>query len=343
MVIEKLELADFRNFTLRELAFSHNEVILTGPNGSGKSNTLESIGFLSLLRSFRNASPREMVRLGSKGFTLRAAINAAHGRETLTVRESLSGRRELFIGKAAVCRSSDFIREFHCVIFSPEDRMLTGGSSGYRRKFFDILISTVEPEYLHRLSCYSRALLQRNRALKQNFRLGSAFDMELAENAPFIAERRACYAGKLAVAINTLLAGKSYVDVIYKSDTPETPEQFLKLLHSRRESELRRCCTMTGIHLDEVEIIFNGKPLRTFGSTGQIRLISLLMKLAQFQMFRHGSSAPVTVLADDITGELDESNFKLFLETIKGADQCFFTFASQIPEQLRGGQIIPLG
>ncbi|MBE6391521.1 MAG: DNA replication and repair protein RecF [Lentisphaerae bacterium] len=340
MVIEKLELADFRNFTCRELAFSHQQVIFHGPNGTGKSNALESIAFLSLLRSFRNAPTRELIRLGAKSFTLGATIRTAHGREKIRVRESLSGQRELFIGKAAIRRSSEFIREFHCVVFSPEDRMITGGSSGCRRKFFDILISTVEPEYLQRLSRYTRALLQRNRALKQNLKLVNAFDEELAEQAPCIARRRRFYAEKLADNVNTLLDSRGSIELNYKTDTPDSPEEFLKLLHSRKASELRRSCTLTGIQLDEFEIIFDGKPLRNFGSTGQLRLISLLMKLAQFKLFRQETPAPVAVLADDITGELDEKNLQLFLETISGADQSFFTFASTIPDALKESEII---
>ena len=340
MVIERLELADFRNFTFRELAFSHNRTVFTGPNGSGKTNTLESIAFLSLLRSFRNAPARELIRLGAKHFTLKADINVKCGRERLAVREHLSGQRELFIGRAAVRKSSDFIREFHCVVFSPEDRLITGGSSGHRRKFFDILISTVEPEYLYRLSRYSRALIQRNKALKQNPRLADAFDQELAEQAPFIAARRRHYSAELANAVNELLGKKGDFELIYKTDTPDTREEFLTLLHSKKSSELRRCCTLSGVQLDEFELVFNDKTLRNFGSTGQLRLISLLMKLAQFQMFRSGTPAPVVVLADDISGELDAENFNLFLNTISSADQSFFTFAANIPEPLQDSEII---
>ena len=340
MVIEKLELADFRNFTCRELAFSHSKVIFYGPNGSGKTNALESIAFLSLLRSFRNAPPRELVRLGAKSFRLAADIRAAHGRERLTVKEDISGKRELFIGRAAIRKSSDFIREFHCVIFSPEDRQITGGSSGHRRKFFDILISTIEPEYLYRLSCYTRALLQRNRALKHNSALADAFDGELAAHAPYIAERRMEFSKKIMDCVNQLLGERNKVEFIYKTDTPGNSESFLKLLHSRKNSEIRRCCTLTGIQLDEFEIIFNDKPLRNFGSTGQLRLISLLMKLAQFKLFQSDTPAPVAVLADDISGELDRANFELFLKTIAEADQAFFTFASTIPEALKDSEII---
>ena len=342
MVISSIELTNFRNFEWRKLVFCNRNIFFTGKNGSGKSNLLESIAFSSLLRSFRGASPKEMIRLGTKEFQIKTVLQGKVGEETLHISESLSGKRRLEINHHPVSRSSDFIREFHCVVFSPEDRMLTGGSSGCRRKFFDILISTIEPEYLLRLSRYTRALMQRNRALKQNPKLAGEFNEELSLQAPFIAARRQNYTRELTAAVNILLNGENTVDIIYKTDTPGSPEAFLELLSSRSASEQRRCCTLTGVHLDEFEIIFNGKSLRTYGSTGQLRLISLLMKLAQFQMFRHQTPAPVAVLADDITGELDEHNLNLFLSTISHADQCFFTFASNIPEKLREAQCITL-
>ena len=182
--------------------------------------------------------------------------------------------------------------------------------------------------------------MQRNRALKQNPHLADAFDQELAEQAPFIAARRKYYSDELAKAVNLLLGNKGKLELIYKTDTPETPDEFLNVLHSRKAAELRRCCTLTGIQLDEFELIFNGKLLRNFGSTGQLRLISLLMKLVQFKMFQTGTPAPVVVLADDISGELDAENFNLFLNTIASADHTFFTFAASIPEPLRDSEII---
>ena len=185
--------------------------------------------------------------------------------------------------------------------------------------------------------------MQRNRALKQNPALAGAFDQELAEQAPFIAARRAFYAEKMVHAVNELLGSKGKLELIYKTDTPDTMEAFLQLLNSKKSSELRRCCTLTGVQLDEFELIFNGKTLRNFGSTGQLRLISLLMKLAQFQMFQNDTPAPVAVLADDISGELDAENFELFLQTISSADQAFFTFASGVPEALKDSEIIQIG
>ncbi len=327
VVIESLELTNFRNFESRKLFFHNRNVFFLGKNGAGKSNLLESIGFASLLRSFRGASPREMIRIGSREFQLKTILRTRAGCETLNVIEHISGKRELFIQNAPVQKSSDFIHEFHTVVFAPEDRMIVSGSSGFRRRYFDILISGVEPEYLLRLSRYQRALIQRNRALKSSPHLAGAFEEELALQAPFIAETRRRYAGAVAEACTVLLAGKADFAIQYRGDSGGDPAEHRKILALKHESELRRQCTLCGPQLDEFEMFFNGKLLRTYGSTGQIRLISLLLKLAQFRLLRTSSAAPVAVLADDVTGELDANNLQLFLDTISGAQQCFFTFA----------------
>ena len=111
MLIEQLELTDFRNYSSGRFQFSRDKVVFTGPNGIGKTNLLESISFLSILRSFRTVSGREMVRLGSRGFDLRCRIDKGGLREDLRVVQALSGRRETFIGANRIRRSSEFIRE----------------------------------------------------------------------------------------------------------------------------------------------------------------------------------------------------------------------------------------
>ena len=343
MFIRSVELTNFRNFVSRELVFDSRNIIFQGPNGSGKSNLLESIGFTSLLRSFRGAPPREMIRIGAREFTICTELKGKYAPEKLLVSETLSGKRKLFINNEAVRRSSDFIREFHCVIFAPEDREITAGTSGCRRRFFDILISETEPEYLLRLSRYNRALNQRNRALKFAPAAAEAFEEELAEQAPFIAAKRRFYGEEIESRVCELLGNRGDFKIVYRSDTPDNPVAHRELLVAKRDNELRRQCTLCGPQLDEFDMIFNGKVLRTYGSTGQLRLISLLLKLAEFQIVRKQSSAPVAVLADDVTGELDDRNLELFLQTVAGADQCFFTFAETPRFTLDDLQVINVG
>ncbi len=343
MVIQSIALTNFRNFESRELVFCNRNIFFQGNNGTGKSNLLESIAFASLLRSFRGAAPREMIRIGAKEFNLKVVLNGRIAPRILQISESLSGRRQLAINGENIRRSSDFIREFHTIVFAPEDREIASGTSGCLRRFFDILISGLEVEYLLRLSRYSRALNQRNRALKSAPQTAGAFEEELAEQAPFIAARRRHYAGLVAERVNTLLAARGSFEIIYRGNSGATPDEHRQLFAAKRASELRRQFTLCGPQLDEFDFIFNGKLLRTYGSTGQIRLIALLLKMAQYQLLSVNSSVPLVVLADDVTGELDEYNLDLFLSTISTAGQCFFTFAEEPRFTLPESFTIPVG
>jgi len=328
-LLEQLGLTDFRNCENVQLRFSREKVVFTGPNGTGKTNLLESIYFLSILRSFRSASGRELTRIGCRGFEVSARIHSRGYPETLRIVQQ-ADRREMFIGGAKIRKSSEFIREFRAVVFVPEDRNIVAGSSSFRRRFFDMLISTLDETYLSRLVDYNRALSQRNRALKIpiNRTVAAAFEPELAKNAPSIAEIRRKYAGLVEEEVNQLLAqrGGGEFSIQYRFDYPEISEEYLNVLHRNREKEIIRSCTGIGPQLDEFDFSLDGRRLRHYGSTGQIRMISLLLKLAEFNLVRRSAAEKVAVLVDDVTGELDEMNKLRFFETIAGADQQFFTF-----------------
>lgn len=134
-LIEQLELANFRSYAAGRFRFSSSRVVFTGPNGAGKTNLLESIYFLSILRSFRTVSGRELVRIGERGFELKARVDKGAYHEELRLAQTLAGKRETWIGANRIRRSSEFIREFRAVVFVPEDRNISGGSSSFRRRF----------------------------------------------------------------------------------------------------------------------------------------------------------------------------------------------------------------
>lgn len=342
-LIETLKLARFRNCAEGVFLFSSDKVVFTGPNGSGKTNLLEAICFLSILRSFRTVSGRELIQLGERGFELGCRLRKSVFREELRVVQWADGRREISIDGNRLRRSSEFIREFRAVLFVPEDRNIPGGSSSCRRRFFDMLIATREGDYLNALSNYNRALSQRNRALKQTEKpeIAALFEPELARHAPLISSRRKLYAQWVEDEVNAMLTAETGVEfrIRYKSDFPEDEAEYLALLRKNREKERIRAWTSIGPQLDEFEFLLDGKILRFYGSTGQIRMIALLLKLAQFNLFRRSGDGFLVVLADDVTGELDEHNKEFFLQTISRADQQFFTF-TEFPAFLRGAQEI---
>lgn len=328
-MIDFLELENFRSFVCREFVFSSSDIVLTGANGSGKTSVLEAVYYTGILRSFRGARARELVRIGEQRFALNCRLNNGKFRTMLRVVEDLAGKRDLYIGGVRPGRSSDFIREFRTVCFVPEDREIVSGSSGYRRRFFDMMISGVDPCYLKSLSDYMRALAQRNRALKSSKPdIARRFDEELAMRAAEISSCRLEYSGLISEHVGKLLEGSSTeFGIRYICESSMDKEQNLHFLKRNFDRDRQRGCTMWGPQLDEFEFRFDGKVLRSFGSTGQKGIIALLLKLAEFNVFRSRGSGGVIVLADDVLCDLDRKNSELFLETVKSAEQRFFTFA----------------
>ena len=339
-----IELDRFRNYTRKRFDFSSDTVLLFGKNGTGKTNLLEAISYLSLLRSFRgHVQSRELCAFTESVFTLSATLDKGRFKEKLYIAETKSGKRELKIGEAKIHRSSEFIREFRTVAFVPEDKLIVSGSSGYRRRFFDIMISTLDPMYFNALMCYNRALAQRNKALKSNPAMAKMFEPELAEQVSTICSKRQFFAGKTVEIFNRISNNKYDFNISYRPDYPSESDGFLEHLEKTRKKETERCCTLSGPQRDEFIFTLNGKELRVFGSTGQIGISSLLLKMTEFELVKTLIDLPVIALIDDVTGELDRQNCDLFLDIIKSADQRFFTFSKEenIPD-LSGVQRIDL-
>ena len=330
IVLREIELDRFRNYGRKRFDFSSENVLLFGPNGSGKTNLLEAVSYLSVLRSFRGrVSSRELCAFDESAFSLSAVLDKGRFREKLRVVESRSGKRELAIGDAKIARSSEFIREFRCVAFVPEDKFIIAGSSGCRRRFFDMLVSTLDPAYLTALMCFNRALAQRNRAFKTDPRSVRLFEPELAERLELICARRAEFAAKIARGFNRISGNRYDFAISYSPDYPAEKSAFLDHLEKLRPRETERFCTLAGPHRDEFVFTLGGRELRVFGSTGQVAMAALLLKMAEFELVRAGTDRPVVALIDDVTGDLDQANRALFLDVVKAADQRFFTFSRE--------------
>ena len=346
MRIDALELCDFRNAERKTFEFFGREVVLCGHNGAGKSNILEAIHFLSILRSFRTASVRDMIRIGARGFRIAGKIRHDGYPETLEVEQLPNNRRRLSIDGAPVARSSEFIREFRAVAFTPEDREITAGGSSFRRRFFDMYLSVTEPEYLAALQRYGAALARRNAVLRDpraDLAVAAAFEPDLAACAAVLIPARRRCAETVCAKVNELLKSPR-LETAYRSDSPGNSEEYLARLQADRERERKRGCTGFGPQTDDFHFLLDGKPLREFGSNGQLRLMALYLKMAAFVLLRDGG-APVVALVDDVTGELDRNARECFLELLRSADQAFYTMTARpgAGDPLAGAQVIEIG
>ena len=70
LLVDTLELRDWRNFEQRDIAFSPTMTVLHGHNAVGKTNTVEALQLLTAGASFRKPRPVQLVREGAEGAAL---------------------------------------------------------------------------------------------------------------------------------------------------------------------------------------------------------------------------------------------------------------------------------
>ena len=72
MIVERLELVDFRNYATASFELTPGTTVVVGDNGQGKTNLAEALAYLATLASFRGAPTDALVRVGADSAVVRA-------------------------------------------------------------------------------------------------------------------------------------------------------------------------------------------------------------------------------------------------------------------------------
>ncbi|MFM8662643.1 MAG: AAA family ATPase, partial [Acidimicrobiaceae bacterium] len=65
MILQQIQLSDFRNYTNAQIDFDSGVSAIIGSNGQGKTNLTEALAYLSTMKSFRGVPTEAMIRLGT--------------------------------------------------------------------------------------------------------------------------------------------------------------------------------------------------------------------------------------------------------------------------------------
>ncbi|MEP6551567.1 MAG: hypothetical protein ABJB95_10305, partial [Gemmatimonadales bacterium] len=79
--VNRLAIRDFRNLERVDLDLPPDGAVIVGDNGHGKTNVLESIYYLQILRSIRDARDQDLTRFDTAGFHILAGANTPDERE----------------------------------------------------------------------------------------------------------------------------------------------------------------------------------------------------------------------------------------------------------------------
>src|SRR5690606_25931847 len=104
-----LELTDFRSYPHLEWRPDPGVNLLIGPNGAGKTNTLEAVGYLATLRSFRGVTDEGLVADGEDRAYVRGGIErgAERGEGRIEIEIGRRGPRRVQVDGLRLRRTSD--------------------------------------------------------------------------------------------------------------------------------------------------------------------------------------------------------------------------------------------
>ena len=325
MWIKKIKIKNFRNYESEEINLEKNINIFYGQNAQGKTNIIESIFLCSLGKSFRTKKDKEMIKLNEQNAVVEVEYEKSDRDGKIKI--EIGNKKNIYLNGIKIKKLSELLGNLNIVIFTPDDINILKGGPQNRRRFLDIMISQLRPNYMHILNLYIKTMEQRNNYLRQikeehkDENLLEIWDEKLAEYAIKIYEYRKEFIEKiikkLDVIHKNITNGEEQIELEYVTEC-DSKEKYLKLLKERRKLDIIKGFTTKGVHRDDFVIYINKKDIKIFGSQGQNRTAMLSLKLAELQVIYDEIGEYPILLLDDFMSELDKTRRKNFLENIEG-------------------------
>ncbi len=324
MWIKNIKIKNFRNYEKEEINLEKNINIFYGENAQGKTNIIEAIFLCSLGKSFRAKKDIEMIKLNEQNAIIEIEYEKSDRDGKIKI--ELGNKKNIYLNGIKIKKLSELLGNLNIVIFTPDDINILKGGPENRRKFLDIMISQLRPNYMHVLNLYMKTIDQRNKYLKQikeenkDEKLLEIWDEKLAEYAIKICEYREEFINKIIKKIEKIhekiTDNKEKIEIKYITEC-RNKENYLKLLKERKKLDIIKGFTTKGVHRDDFVIYINKKEINIYGSQGQNRTAMLSLKLAELQVINDEIGEYPILLLDDFMSELDKNRRKNFLENIE--------------------------
>lgn len=331
MILNKIELNNFRLCETGNIEFSRGVNLLYGKNAEGKTNVLEAIYFFARGKSFRGGKDSDIVRFGEKGYSLKICFERQDGEHVSEYRYYDGQRQRLCNGVKVTAK--ELIGRFNAVFFCPDHLSIIKAAPSERREFLNIAISQLYGEYVALLTEHKKISEGKNALLKSDepydAALMAAYNEKLAEvNAKIYIMRRE-YVDKLSVSVGETIkeisGGKEKAEIFYKSDISAEKSriedviiEYGQLLAEREKREQEAKMSLVGVQRDDLYFTINGMDARQFASQGQQRSLTLALKIGEGEIIAAEKGEAPVYLFDDVLGELDEDRKRYLLSRTEG-------------------------
>jgi DNA replication and repair protein RecF len=314
MYLSKISLLNFKNYPEAEIHFSDRINCFVGNNGVGKTNLLDAIHYLALAKSYFNTIDSQNIRHENEFSVIQGEFVKDGKTDNIYCGIQRNKRKQFKRNKKDYEKIADHIGLFPLVMISPADSNLIHEGGEERRKFINGVIAQYDKKYLNDVILYNRALVSRNKLLK-DLKTGLSFDRDVLSAWD---EQMITYGEKIfnvrKDAIEKLLPvfseyynyisdKKETVNLIYQSQLFE--QDMRGLLDNSLRKDLILQYTTGGIHKDELIMNIGEHSLKKTGSQGQQKTFLVALKLAKFDFIKKKSGINPILLLDDIFDKFD--------------------------------------
>lgn len=341
MRLRDLKLKNYRNCKDLELDLCSDKVLIIGKNAQGKTNILESIYFLSALKSPRTSNNIELINFEAERAEINVNLLKSNTDIELDYIYTKEKKRELKINKVKTT-PKNFKTVLKTVLFSTADLLLLRGNPSDRRDWLDRAISQVYPAYDERLSKYDKIRIQKNNLLKDYLKTGNSNDTLLdvyneqlvitGSNIIYLRKKFLKEIEKTACEKHRIISETEELKIDYdcsflndECELEDIASAFKTSLEERRTEEMRRGQSCVGPHRDDIIFYINNNEATKYASQGQQRTIVLALKLSELDIITAKTGDEPVLLLDDVLAELDDLRQNYLLKSINSNTQTVIT------------------
>lgn len=325
---------NFRNIKNDTIDLSPKEIFFVGENGQGKSNILESLYYSAYGISFRTHVDSQIVKKGEKDFSINSVYNDESNIQKISIIYE-NNKKRIEKNNKKITDRKELINTIPCILFSHDDMRFATGEPECRRFFIDQSLTLYDSTYIDDLRNYKKILKSRNLVLKNHeYDMLDIYDSQLAKFGLTIQLKRK----KTIFEFNEIfgrvfeeISGIGGVSICYhpswkaENVNPDF-DYILNHLHQNREKDKTFETTLSGPHRDRIDFVLNHHLFIPTASTGQCRLISLILRVAQAIFYSRSVGKDPVLLMDDVLLELDPNKRAKITALLPEYDQLFCTF-----------------
>lgn len=341
MIIRKLLVENLRNLASAEINPHASLNYIHGENGAGKTSVLEAITVLSRGRSFRTSQATDLTGPRQKTFRVFAEVSNGQGAVSRMGLERTGTHWRGRLDGEDVKQLSQLTRMLPLVLLEPDSHLLVSGPPEIRRKYLDWGMFHVEHGFLDIWRRYSKALKQRNAALRRGqVEFLDSLDSVLADYGEKLSALRSrqvdlVYEG-IGAVLEKLKTRVGLVEMEYQRGWRS--ETYFESLQGKREFDQERGMTSSGPHRSDIKLLCGGVNARVILSRGEQKAFAAAMLLTQAELLRKSGQRPV-LLFDDLESEFDRDHFNSVLElAISSGAQVWVTGTGK-PEMKHEGKM----